>query len=359
MLSSGGESDLGEDVGRLKAEAEKYRSMKVKHAAAQKLFEAASLLHEKKEEAEALKTILEAIKLAEEVRGQAMDDFFEEAAEKLDDMKQPKLAAENYVKAAERHSFRSDHKGAIPLFLKGADAYLRASLPANAADCFRSVGEQYDSLSEPILAAQNIEKEAEQRLQLSDTHEAIRDLNDAKEFYSKVGQYDQSARILKRIADLLAQKDDMRRSEQYYLLSAEDLQRAADESKKLDNSDRAISFLLEAASIYQKGSDLRRAADCHLHSAELYVKIDNTNEASQNYRKAVIEYLLEEDLTTAKALVDHVKEEKVRATPAFKQAQGLVDIFENGDEARMNNALKEISDFSCVRLSLAFGRFMK
>jgi tetratricopeptide (TPR) repeat protein len=350
---------LGEDVGRLRAEAEKYRSMKVKHAAAQKLFEAASLLHEKKEEAEALKVILEAIRLAEEVRGQAMDDFFEEVAKKLDDMKQPKLAAENYVKAAERHSVRSDHKGAIPLFLKGADAYVRSSLPANAADCFRSVGEQYDSLSEPMLAAQNIEKEAEQRLQLRDTDDAIKDLNDAKEFYSRVGQYDQSARILKRIADLSAQKDDTRRSEQYYLLAAEDLQRAADESKKLDNRDKSISFLLEAASIYEKGRDLRRAADCHLQTAELYIKTDNTNEASQNYRKAIIEHLLEEDLTTAKVLVDTAKDEKVRATPAFKQAQGLVDIFQTGDEARMNNALKEIGDFSWVRLSLAFGRFMK
>lgn len=350
---------MGEDVEKLKAEAEKYRSMKVKHAAAQKLFEAATLLHERNEEAEALKLLLEAIRLAEEVRGQAMDDFFEEVAAKLDDMKQPKLAAENYTRAAERHSVRADHKGAIALFFKGADAYVRASLPSNAADCFRSVGEQYESLSEPILAAQNIEKEAEQRLQLKDTDGAIRDLSDAKEFYFKVGQYDQSARILKRIADLLGQKDDKRRSEQYYLLSAEDLRRAADESEKLDKSDKAIGFLLEAASIYQKGNDLRKAADCHLRLAESYMKIEDANEASQNYRKAVIEHLLEEDPATARVLVDNLKDDKVRAAPAFKQVQALVDIFEKGDEAKMNNALKEISDFSWVRLSLAFGRFMK
>ena len=350
---------MGEDVEKLKAEAEKYRSMKVKHAAAQKLFEAASLLHEKKEEAEALKVILEAIRVAEEVKGQAMDDFFEEAAVKLDDMKQPKLAAENFIEAAERHSARSDHKGAITLFLKGAGAYVKASLPSSAADCFRSAAEQYESLSEPILAAQNVEEEAEQRLQLKDVEGAIRDLNDAKEFYSNAGQYDQSARILKRIADLLAQKDDKRRSEQYYLLTAEDLQKAADEGKKLSNNDKALGFLVEAASIYQKGNDLRKAANCHLQIAELYTKKENANEASENYRKAVIEHLLEEDLTAARVLVGTVKDEKIRATPTFKQATGLVEIFEQGDEERMNNALKEISDFSWVRLSLAFGRFMK
>lgn len=350
---------MGEDVEKLKAEAEKYRSMKVKHAAAQKLFEAASLLHGKNEEAEALKLLLEAIRLAEEVKGQTMDDFFEEVAVKLDDMKQPKLAAENYTRAAERHDDKADHKGAIALFLKAAEAYKRASLPASAADCFRSVGEEYESLSEPILAAQNIEKEAEQRVQLKDIDGTIRDLNDAKEFYSEVGQFDQSAKILKRIADLLAQKDDKRRSEQYYLLAAGDLQRAAEESEKLGNSDKAIGFLLEAASIYQKGGDLRKTADCHLRAAESYMKVENMNEASQNYRKAVIEHLLEEGPITARVLVDSVKDEKVRSTPAFRQSQSLVEIFEKGDETGMNSALKEISDFSWVRLSLAFGRFMK
>ena len=350
---------MGEDVEKLKAEAEKYRSMKVKHAAAQKLFEAASLLHEKKEEAEALKVILEAIGLAREVKSQAMDEFFEEAAAKLDDMKQPKLAAENYTEAAERHSVRGDHKGAIALYLRAADAYTRSSLPASAADCFRSTSEQYESLSEPILAAQNVEKEAEQRLQLKDTDEAIRDLNDAREFYSGAGQYDQSARILKHVADLLSQKDEKRRSEQYYLLTAEDLQRAADENMKLDNNDKAIGFLLEAASIYGKGGDLRKAADCHTLIAESYMKNKKIDEASQNYRKAVIEHLLEEDLVAARALVDNVKDETVRTASSFKQAQGLVDIFEKGDEPRMNNALKEVNDFSWVRLSLAFGRFMK
>jgi tetratricopeptide (TPR) repeat protein len=355
----GGATYLGEDVEKLKAEAEKYRSMKVKHAAAQKLFEAASLLHERKEEAEALKVILEAIGLAEEVKSQAMDEFFESAAEKLDDMKQPKLAAENYTKAAERHSVRGDRKGAIALFLKGADAFKRASLPGSAADCFRSTSKQYESLGEPILAAQNVEKEADQRLQLRDTADAIRDLNDAREFYSSVGQYDQSARILKQIADLLDQGDDRRRSDQYYLLSAEDLQKAAEESAKLSNNEKAIGFLLEAASIYRKGSDMRKAGDCYVLTADLYVKTKKTDEASQNYRKAVFERLLEEDLAAARVLVDSVRDETVRAAPSFKQAQGLVEIFEKGDETSMNNALREITDFSWVRLSLAFGRFMK
>jgi tetratricopeptide (TPR) repeat protein len=350
---------LGEDVEKLKAEAEKYRSMKVKHAAAHKLFEAASLLHEKNEEAEALKLLLEAIRLAEEVRGEAMDDFFEEVAVRLDDMKQPKLAAENYAKTAKRHSDKTDHKGAIALFLKAAEAYKRASLPASAADCFRSVGVEYESLSEPVLAAQNIEKEAEQRLQLKDTDGAIKDLNDANEFYSTVGQFDQSARILKRIADLQTQKEDKRRSEQYYLLAAEQLQRATDESEKLGNSDKAIAFLLDATSIYEKGGELVKAANCHLRVAESYAKIENASEASQNYRKAVIYHLLEEDPGTARVLVDLVKDEKVRSTPAFRQSLSLVEIFEKGDEGKMNNALKEISDFSWVRLSIAFGRFMK
>jgi hypothetical protein len=36
-----------------------------------------------------------------------------------------------------------------------------------------------------------------------------------------------------------------------------------------------------------------------------------------------------------------------------------VEIFEKGDETGMNSVLKEISDFSWVRLSLAFGRSIK
>jgi tetratricopeptide (TPR) repeat protein len=350
---------LGEDVEKLKAEAEKYRSMKVKHAAAQKLFEASSLLHKRSEEAEALKLLLEAIKLAEEVRSQAMEDFFEEAAAKLDDMKQPKLAAENYVKTAGLHRDRADHKGAIALFLKGAEAYKKAGLPGNAADCFRSVGEEYESLSEPILAAQHIEKEADIRLQLKDTLRTIKDLDYARELYSRIGRFDESARCLKRIGDLYIQTEDKRRADGYYLLAAEDLQRASEESIKLGDKNKVNVFLLEAASIYQKGGELKKAADCHLRVAESYVKSEDVGEASQNYRKTIIEHLLEEDPGTARTIIDGIKDEKVRTTPAFKQSLNLVEIFENGDESRMNGALKEINDFSWVRLSLAFGRFMK
>jgi tetratricopeptide (TPR) repeat protein len=350
---------LGEDVEKLKAEAEKYRSMKVKHAAAQKLFEAASLLHEKNEEAEALKLLLEAIMLAEEVKSQAMEDFFEEAAAKLDDMKQPKLAAENYIKTARIHVNRKDHKGAIALFLKAEEAYKKANLPANAAGCFRSVSEEYEDLGEPVLAAQHIEKEADIRLQLKDTNGTIEDLNDARGLYAKIGRFDESARCLKRIGDLFAQTEDRKQAEEYYFLAAEDLQRAADESNKVGDSSPAIGFLLSAASIYQKAGKFKEAAGCHLRLAESYVKSEDAGEASQNYRKAVMEHLLEEDPRTARTIIDGVRDEKVRTTPAFKQSQSMIEIFEKGDEARMNSALKEINDFSWVRLSLAFGRFMK
>jgi tetratricopeptide (TPR) repeat protein len=350
---------LDEEIQKLIDEAEKYRSMKVKQAAGEKLFEASARLAEKGEHADAVKLLTQAVKLYEEERSGKTDEFFERAATKFDEIKEFNLAGENYVKAARRHSDKADHRGAIPLYLKAAEAYKKSNLLRNVAENYRLAAIEYEVLGEPIIAAQHIEREADARLELKDVHGTVRALNDARDLYLRVGKFNESAKCFKKAAEAFAQSGNKREADEYYLMAADDLQKAAEESIKAKDHNRSPGFLLEAASIYQKGGETEKTAVCHLRAAEEYLKGENTNEAAENYRKATIEYLLTEELETAKNVVSGARDEKVRSSAAFKQSLKLVEVFEKGDEEGMNLALREIGDFSWVRLCLAFGKFMK
>ena len=134
------------------------------------------------------------------------------------------------------------------------------------------------------------------------------------------------------------------------------MQRAAKENITSGEHDKAIKSLLEAASIYQKGEDFRQAASCHLQVAEQHLRNENTEEASQNYRRAVFERILGGELRIARSLIESIKNDKVKNTASFRQALNMVEVFEKGDEEALNKLLKDINDFSWVRISLAFGR---
>jgi tetratricopeptide (TPR) repeat protein len=350
---------LVDEIEKLKAEAEGYRSKKVKHAAAEKLFEASTRLKDKGEEAEAIKLLLEAIKLYEEERTERVVEFLEKAAPVLDGLSQPKLAADIYLKAAKQHAGRTDHRGAIAIYLKAADAYKRANLFRDAAGSLREVAEEYEALSEPLLAAEHIEKEADARLQIKDVSGAAVALHDARDLYIEAGRFDESARCSKQVAELLVRAGNNREGERNYLQAADDLQRAADESTKTGDRSRATRFLLEAAAIYEKAKQPVEASKCHMRVAEEDLKSENINGASENFRKAAIERLLAGELEAARGIVDSIRNEEVRKTAYLKQSLALVEIFEKGDEERLNTALKEINDFSWVRLCLAFGKLLR
>nr|MDO8132590.1 hypothetical protein [Candidatus Njordarchaeum guaymaensis] len=349
---------MSDDIQKLKDEAEKYLSMKVKHAAAEKFFEAASMLGERGDQAEATKLLLQGVKLYEEEKKEKSADFFEKAAAKFDELKEPKLAGETYLRAAKLHTSKGDHRAAIPVYLKVTESYLKANMVRNGADGLRSAAEEYGKLGESILMAQHFEKSAETRLQVKDVDGTLQDFNNATTIYQKVGRFDESARCLKQAAEILAQSSNRKDAEKYYVAAADDLQKAAKESTKSGERDKAVKSLLEAASIYQKGGDFREAASCHMQAADEYLKNENAEEAAQNYRRAVIERLLAGELKFAKSAVDGIKDEKVRNASSFKQTVSLVEAFEKVDEEGLNKLLKEINDFSWVRLCLAFGRVL-
>nr|MDO8100139.1 hypothetical protein [Candidatus Njordarchaeota archaeon] len=347
---------MSDDVQRLRDEADKYLSMKVKHAAAEKLFEAASMLSERGEQAEATKLLLQAVKLYEEEKKEKSADFFEKAAARFDELKEPKLSGDTYLKAARLYTGKGDHRAAIPVYLKAAESYLKANMERNGADGLRSAAEEYLELGEQVLAAQHFEKSAETRLQLKDMDGTLQDLNSAGSIYRRIGRFDESARCLKQVAEVLAHSGNRRDADEYYVAAADDLKKAAKESIKSTERDKAIKSLLEAASIYQKGRDFREAASCHMQIADEYLKNENAEEAAQNYRRAVIEHIIAGEHRIARSLVDGLKNEKVRNTASFRQALSLVEILEKGDENAFNELLKGINDFSWVQLCLAFGR---
>jgi hypothetical protein len=161
------------------------------------------------------------------------------------------------------------------------------------------------------------------------------------------------------LGELLVGAGNNREGQRNYLQAAENLQRAADESAKAGDSSRATRFLLEAAAIYEKARQPAEASKCHMRAAEEDLKSENINGASENFRKATIEELLAGELEAARGIVDSIKNEEARKTAYFKQSLALVEIFEKGDEERLNNALREINDFSWVRLSIAFGKARK
>jgi len=347
---------LSDDVQKLKDEAEKYASMKAKQAAAEKLFEAASILGERNEQVEAVRLLVQAVRFYEEEKKEKDADFFEKAAAKFDELKEPKLAGETYLKAARLYTNKGDRRAAIPVYLKATEAYVRANMARNGADSLRSVAEEYVKLGERIPAAQHYEKSAEIRLQLKDVDGTLRDLNSATAMYREVGRFDESARCLRQIAEALAQAGNRRNAEVYYTAAADDLEKAAKESTEPRERDEVTRYLEEAASIYQKGGDFRKAASCHTQVADEYLKSEKMEEAAQNYREAAIERLLAGELETARSIVDGPKSEKVRNATSFRQALRLVEIFEKGDEEALNGLLKDINDFSLVRLCLAFER---
>lgn len=350
---------MSDDIEKLKAEAEKYRSMKVKHAAAEKLYEASTRLKDKGEDAEAIALLVQAVKLYEEERTEKLEEFLEKVAPVFDALDQLKLAAETYLKAADQHVGRADHRGAIPVYMKAADAYKRGNLLRDCAQTYRMVAEQYEALSEPLLAAGQLEKEAEARLQIKDFTGAAAALHEARDLYREMGRFDEAARCSRQVAELFIQAGSDRDGERNYLQTADDLQLAANEIAKTGDGGRATRFLVEAATIYEKAKRPAEASKCHLQAAEEDLRSNNINAASENYRKAVIEQLLAGDLEAAGNMVGTIKNEEVRKTTAFKQAAALVQIFEKRDEERLNTILKEVNDFSWVRLSLAFGKLVR
>jgi tetratricopeptide (TPR) repeat protein len=350
---------LDEEIERLKAEAEKYRSMKVKSGAAEKLYEASIRLKDKGEDSEAISLLVEAIKLYEEERTGKIEEFLEKVAPVLDSLGQLKLAAETYIKAAKQHVRRADHRGAIPIYVKAADAYKRGSLLADSAQTLRSVAQEYESLSEPLLAAEQIGKEAEVRLQIKDVSGAAAALHSARELYIEAGRFDEAAKCSRQAGELLVQGGDIRDGERNYLQAAEDLQLAADENVRTGDRGRASGFLLEAAAIYEKAKRPAEAAKCHLEAAEGDLKNEKIDAASTNFRKAAIEQLLAGNLVEARGIVDGIKKDEVRRTTAYKQSIALIEAFEKQDEEKLNSILKEVSDFSWVRLSIAFGRLVR
>ena len=347
---------MSEEIEKLKDEAEKYRSMKVKSAAAEKLFEASTRLKDKGEDAEAIDLMMQAIKLYEEERTGKIEEFLEKAAPVLDALGQLKLAAETYFKAAKQHVRRADHRGAIPVYMKAADAYKRGNLFRDVAQTLRNIADEYESLSEPLLAAGQIEKETEARLQIKDLSGAVAALHSAMDLYHEAGHFNESSRCSRQAAELLVQAGNNREGERNYLLAADDLQLAADERTKAGDHSRASVFLLEAATIYEKAKRSAEASRCHVGAAEEDLRSGNMNAASDNFRRAVIEQLLAGDLRKAREIIVSIKNEDVKKTTAFKQSLALIEIFEKRDEEGLNAILKEINDFSWVQLSLAFGK---
>ncbi|WXG43511.1 MAG: hypothetical protein WED04_05640 [Promethearchaeati archaeon SRVP18_Atabeyarchaeia-1] len=350
---------MADEIERLKAEAERYRSMKVKSAAAEKLFEASTRLRDKGEDAEAIRLLTQAIKLYEDEGSESVEGFLEKAAPVLDSLSQPKLAAETYLEAAKQHLHRKDHRGAIPVYLKAADAYRRANVFQEVAESLRAVAEEYRTLSEPLLAAEHVEKEASARLQINDARGASSALRDARDLYVGAGHFDEAARCLMKAAEVLVQAGNNREGDRILLQAAEDLQSAADESTRTGDHNQADHLLSEAAAIYEKAKQPAEASRCHARAAEEEVKKGDMSGAAEDFRKAAIDRLLAGDLEGARGIIDSVKNDEVRKTTAFKQSSTLLEIFEKGDEGRLNAMLKEINDFSWVRLCLAFGKLAR
>jgi tetratricopeptide (TPR) repeat protein len=345
-----------DDIQKLKDEADRYLSMKVKQAAAEKLFEAASMLGDRDEPGEAIKLLVQAVKLYEEDKKEKTPDFFEKSAVIFDKLKDPKLAAEAYLKATRLYVNTGDRRAAIPVYLKAAEEFIKANMIGKGADSLRSASEEYAKLGEQILAAEHFEKSAETRLQIKDLDGILQDLNAATAIYQRVGRFDDSAKCLKRAAEVLVQSSNRKDAEAYYVAAAGDLQKAAKESGKSGEREKITDSLLEAASIYQKGGAFREAASCHTQVADEYLKNEKTEEAAQNYRRAAIERMLAGELGIVRSIVDGVRNEKVRNAASFRQALSLLEAFEKSDEQALNGLLKEINDYSLVRLCLAFAR---
>jgi tetratricopeptide (TPR) repeat protein len=350
---------LSDEIEKLKAEGDKYRSMKVKSAAAEKYYEASTRLKEKGEDAEAIRLLLQAIKLYEEERGARLEEFLEKTAPVLDSLEQPKMAGETYLKSGRQHVQRADHRGAIPLYLKASEAFKRSNLFRDAAESLRAAAEEYVALSELPLAAEHIEKEADARLQINDTIGATRALRDARDLYWKAGRFGESARCLKRAADMQIASGNLREGERNYLQAADDLRKAANESIKEGDHDQATRSLLEASLIYLKAKQPAEASKCHALAAEEELKKEDINAASENFRKATIELLLAGEPEAARNIINNIKNEEVRKTPSLRQSVALVEIFEKGDEEGLNSILREINDFSLVQLCLAFGKLVR